>query len=190
MLKPWTILSNRTVYRMGTVEMQEEICQHPRTGLQAPFFRLQFLDWVNTVPVTPQGEVVLVRQFRKGVHDFTLEIPGGTMDAGEQDHAAAALREMAEETGYTADRVTYLGWVHANPAIQNNRCHFYLAENASLTQDTHWDKWEELEVVKMPWAEVKERIEAGEIAHSLGVLGLLKAAAHLGVAWGGTALFR
>lgn len=166
MPKPWTILSERTVYRMGTVKMCEEICQHPSKGLQAPFFRLHFLDWVNTVPVTPEGKVVLVRQFRKGVHDLTLELPGGTMDAGEEDHGASAQRELAEETGYTAERITYLGWVHANPAIQTNRCHFYLAENSRLSEATQWDQWEELEVVLMPWEEIPQRIDAGEITHS------------------------
>lgn len=186
MLKPWMILSDRTVYRMGTVEMREEICQHPRSGLQAPFFRLHFLDWVNTVPVTPEGEVVMVRQFRKGIHDQTLEIPGGTMDAGEGDHGAAALRELTEETGYTAEAMQYMGWVHANPAIQTNRCHFYLAENVRLTQKTHWDQWEEIEVVLVPWSEIPRRIENGEITHSLGVLGLFKAAMVKGIPWGRT----
>lgn len=183
MIKPWTILSDRTVYHMGTVEMHEEICQHPTKGFQAPFFRFHFLDWVNIVPVTPEGNVVLVRQFRKGVHDLTLEIPGGTMDPGETDHGEAAKREMMEETGYTAERMTYMGWVHANPAIQNNRCHFYLAENARLTHETQWDKWEELEILQIPWSEIPKRIDAGEITHSLGVLGLMKAAVYQEISW-------
>ena len=185
MLKPWEILSQRIVYRMGPVEMKEEICQHPTSGIQAPFFRFNFLDWVNVVPLTPTREVVMIRQFRKGIHGFTLEIPGGTLDPGEKDPKAAGLRELAEETGYTTPDLTYLGWAYANPAIQNNRCHFFLAENVTLTQEPHLDTWEEIELLLIPWEEIPARIDSGEMSHSLGVLALMRAAIHLGAVWTG-----
>lgn len=175
-MKAWEILSSRTVYKMGSTEMREEVCHHPAKGLKAPFFRLFLMDWVNVVPITPGGEVLLVRQFRKGVHDFTLELPGGTLDAGETDPAGAGLRELTEETGYSTDQITSLGWVHPNPAAQNNKCHFFLAENIYPVQEQELDKWEEIELVKVPWDQIPGKIEKGEITHSLGILGLMRAA--------------
>ncbi|HHZ18934.1 MAG TPA: NUDIX hydrolase [Firmicutes bacterium] len=174
-MKAWEILSSRTVYRLGSTEMREEVCRHPAKGLQAPFFRLFLLDWVNVVPLTPEGEVLLVRQFRKGIHDFTLELPGGTMDPGEDEPAAAGLRELTEETGYRTDKLILLGWVHPNPAVQNNKCHFFLAEDVYQVQEQKLDKWEEIELVKIPWDQIPEKIANGEITHSLGVLGLMRA---------------
>lgn len=179
MLKPWQVLSERSIYHFGTTEMKEEICLHPGKGIKAPFFRMYFQDWVNVVPITPENKVVLVRQFRKGIHDFSIETPGGTLDAGENDSYAAGMRELEEETGYTCERLEYLGNVSANPAIQNNRCHFYLAKNVRPNGEKHFDEWEDLELLLVPWDEVMEWMETGKITHSLAVLALMRARTHL-----------
>ncbi|HEX2953389.1 MAG TPA: NUDIX hydrolase [Bacillota bacterium] len=179
MLKPWQVLSERSIYRFGTTEMKEEICLHPEKGIKAPFFRMTFLDWVNVVPITPENQVVLVRQFRKGTHDFSIETPGGTMDPEEHDPYQAGMRELEEETGYRCDSLDYLGNVEANPAIQNNRCHFYLARDARPVGIKHFDEWEDLELLVVPWNEVMEWISVGKITHSLAILALMRAAVHL-----------
>jgi ADP-ribose pyrophosphatase len=177
MLKPWKVLSERSIYRFGTTEMKEEICLHPVKGIKAPFFRIYFLDWVNIVPVTPDNKVVLVRQFRKGIHDFSIEIPGGTMDTDESDSSLAAMRELEEETGYTCERLEYLGHVAPNPAVQNNRCHFYLAKDVQPLGEQHFDEWEDLELLVTPWDEVLQWINEGKITHALSVLALMRASA-------------
>lgn len=179
MLKPWQVLSERSIYRFGTTEMKEELCLHPEKSIKAPFFRMTFMDWVNVVPITPENQVVLVRQFRKGIHDFSIETPGGTMDAGESDSYVAGMRELEEETGYVCERLEYLGNVSANPAIQNNRCHFYLAKDVRPIGKKHFDEWEDLELVLVPWHEIMAWIEAGKITHSLAVLALMRAAAYI-----------
>lgn len=179
MLKPWEVLAERELYRFGTTVVKEEICHHPDKGIEAPFFRMFFLDWVNVVPVTPDGRVVLVRQFRKGIHDFSLETPGGVLDAGETDPGLAGLRELEEETGYRSGDLIGLGSVAANPAIQNNRCHFYLAKNVQPSGQQHFDTWEDIELVLIPWEEIPEWIATGKIVHSLAVLALTRAVEYL-----------
>ena len=77
-------------------------------------------DWVNIIPLTDDGQVVLIRQFRHGTQSVTLEVPGGVVEADESPEAAA-VRELAEETGYVPERVKSLGFVSPNPAIQGNR---------------------------------------------------------------------
>jgi len=171
----WTLQRSRTIYHSPIATLVEESRRDPRRGVDVPFFVLKFPDWVNIVPVTDDGRVVLVRQYRAGMDAMTLEIPGGTMDEGETDPAVAARRELLEETGYTADDFLYLGRVVPNPAIQGNFCHFYLASGARPTGPQNLDPSEEISVEVVRLAEIRPMIDRHEIVHALGILGLLYA---------------
>ena len=121
---------------------------------------------MNVVALTDDDRLVLVRQFRYGIDDFSLEIPGGMIDPGE-DPVAAAQRELREETGYAGGPAHLLGRVHPNPAIQNNRCHLVLVENAQLQGAPAWDHDEEIEVSTAPVSDVLTWARTGRITHSL-----------------------
>ncbi|MGH7994941.1 MAG: NUDIX hydrolase [Opitutaceae bacterium] len=139
---------------------------HRGRSISQDFVVIGSPDWVNIVAVTPQGDLVLVRQFRHGIDDFSLELPGGVMEPGESP-VEAALRELREETGYVGPQGRLLAWVHPNPAIQDNRCHFVLVEGAVRTGDMAWDRDEEIEVSTAPVAEVFGWARDGRITHSL-----------------------
>src|SRR4051794_35562477 len=122
----WKRLERGPITDLTILTIREDKVEDPRDGKAHPRVVIETADWVNTVAVTRQGQLVLIRQFRCGVWRNTLELPGGMMNAGE-DPQAAALRELEEETGYRPGRVMSLGTCHPNPAIQNNLCHFFLA---------------------------------------------------------------
>lgn len=107
-----------------------------------------------------------------GIDDFTLEIPGGIIDSGEAP-LAAAIRELREETGFVGGPARLLGWVHPNPAIQSNRCHIVLIEEARETESMAWDPDEEIEVSTRPVEEVLALARTGGITHSLVLSALL-----------------
>jgi 8-oxo-dGTP pyrophosphatase MutT (NUDIX family) len=109
---------------------------------------------------------VLVRQFRFGIDGFSLEIPGGVMDAGE-DPVLAGLRELREETGHVGAPARLLGSVHPNPAIQSNRCHFVFVEQAEPSAKLEWDTDEEIEVTTLPVEDVLALAHTGGITHGL-----------------------
>ena len=122
--------------------------------------------WVNVVPVTAEGRVVLIRQYRHGIRDVTVEIPGGMIDAGESPEAAAA-RELQEETGYTAESLRLLARVLPNPAIQNNWCYLFAADGCRRTGQPRPDPFEVIEVQERPLEEVPAMIHSGEICHCM-----------------------
>ena len=138
----------------------------------ADYIRIRASDWVNAVAVTEDGFLVLVRQFRWGVEQSTLEVPGGAVDEGE-DPAVAAARELLEEGGYGGARAIPLGWVWSNPAIQDNRTWMYLFLDVQKLGEPHRGPGEEdLEVVLLPASEARALLAQGVITHALAVVAL------------------
>jgi 8-oxo-dGTP pyrophosphatase MutT (NUDIX family) len=135
------------------------------------FYVIDSPDWINVVALTDEDELVLIEQWRHGVEEITLEIPGGMVDPGETP-AGAAERELVEETGYRAREWFHLGWVEPNPAIQTNRCHTFLARGARREEVPRFDRNEHCRVVLRPWSEAGAMVASGEIAHALVVVGL------------------
>lgn len=140
--------------------------RHGPRGRTREFSVINSPDWVNVIALTDDGQLVLVRQFRYGIDEFSLEIPGGVIEHGE-DPVLAGARELEEETGYSGTSARLLASVHPNPAIQSNRCHFVLVEHARKTHELSWDDDEEIEVLTKPVDEVYALARSGQITHSL-----------------------
>ncbi len=138
----------------------------PHTGREHAFYRLQGPDWVNVVAFTRAGELLVVEQFRHGIDEATLEIPGGGCDAGECPEEAAR-RELREETGFTSGQWVALGSCTPNPATQNNRCHTFLALDCDPAGDLELDPAEELQVWACSWSEWQALMRQGAIHHAL-----------------------
>jgi 8-oxo-dGTP pyrophosphatase MutT (NUDIX family) len=139
---------------------------NPRTGEVLRRTVLETPDWVNVVAFTEEGKLVVVRQFRFGPRRVTTEIPGGVIDRGETDEAAAR-RELSEETGYTAERWRSLGSVEPNPAFHDNLCFHWLAEGARRTGEQEPDPGEDIGVCELDREQVLEEVRSGRMRHSL-----------------------
>lgn len=169
-LGSWNEIGAASVYDCRLFSVIERRSRSPRTGELHDFYVIRAPDWVNIVPLTADGRVVMVRQYRHGIAGFTLEIPGGLIDPEDPSPLVAARREMREETGFDGDEVVALGSIHPNPALFDNRCHTFLARNVERRLETSFDSTEETEVVLVPLADVPELVRTGVISHALVVV--------------------
>jgi 8-oxo-dGTP pyrophosphatase MutT (NUDIX family) len=142
------------------------------SGRAHGFYVLHLADVVNVIAVTPERQVVMVRQFRAGSRHDSLETPGGLLEPGE-DPAEAGARELLEETGYAGDPPRVLGAVWSNPSILTSRSTTLVIANARLVAPPALDPTEELTVELVPADAVTPMIRDGRIDHSLVVAGLL-----------------
>lgn len=165
-MEPWTHLHSKILHVCRIFTLKRERFQSPRTGREHDFFLLDSPDWVNIIPVTREGKVILVKQYRLGTREFSLEIPGGMLDEGD-DPAGAAVRELLEETGCVGDEPVLLGIVHPNPAILMNRCHTYLIANVVQKQPPKQDSTEDIEVQSAALDDIPRLIREGRITHAL-----------------------
>ena len=166
----WKRVSSEIVHDAGIFQLRRDDYTHKGRPTH-PFYVLETGTWVNVVPITVEGEVVLVRQYRHGIGEVTLEVPGGVVDQAEEPSVAAA-RELLEETGYRGDPPVLIGNVSSNPAILTNRTHTYLVSNLRRVAEPAPDEHEDIVVELVPENEIPGLIESGDIHHSLSVLAL------------------
>jgi 8-oxo-dGTP pyrophosphatase MutT (NUDIX family) len=164
--KPWTQLETEVLQDCRVFRVSRTLAASPRTGRPHPFHRIDSADWVNIVPLTPGGDVVLVRQYRHGSGEVTLEIPGGMVDPGESPLQAAA-RELLEETGYRAASVESIGVANPNPALFGNRIHVFLGRDAVPVAEICGDGVEETAVEVVTRPELRRIARRGGVSHAL-----------------------
>ena len=152
-------------------EVQKSRFHHPARDTEGDFFVIDARDWITVVAVTPQGELVTVRQFRFGIEDLSLEVPAGVMEHSE-DPVESAIRELREETGFAGSEAELLGWVYPNPAIQNNRCFVIGIRDAEHAVDPDWDEHEELQTQLIPLDRVPGLLSEGQFRHALSLCAL------------------
>jgi ADP-ribose pyrophosphatase len=145
------------------------------TKIEQDMYFLKCSNWVNVVPVTASGHIVLIEQHRFGTDTVTLETPGGAVDAGEKDTTMAALRELEEETKLTSSRIISLPGYYPNPAIQNNRVQFFVAFDCRPAEkvSAHFDPFERIRIRYLTIEEAMVKARSGQIQHALAALALL-----------------
>ena len=169
MPRPWTIEEKQELLTTSIYTVTARLATSPRTGLRHQFVVLEAPEWVNVVPLTTDGKVVLVEQYRQGTGELTLEIPGGMVDPCDASPTQAARRELLEETGYWAKKIAPTGVVAPNPAIQNNLCHSFVATDLEWRGEPVLDGTEDIETRLVPLGEIPAMIHDGRIRHALVV---------------------
>ena len=141
--------------------------ENPKTKSTSNFVVLDSKDWVNIIPITTDNKIVMIQQYRQGIDEITLEIPGGLVEPGEEP-SAAAMRECIEETGYhSPEPAVPLGIIHPNPAFLNNSCYTFLWQNVEKKFETHFDRNEDIEILLVEEQKLLNLIRSRVITHSI-----------------------
>ncbi|MGQ0613203.1 MAG: NUDIX hydrolase [Planctomycetaceae bacterium] len=167
----WKLLRSELVYDAGVVRLLREAYEHAGAPIH-DFYLLDAPVWVNVVALTAARQVVLVRQYRHGIKEVTLEVPGGVMDPSDSDPGAAAARELLEETGYGSEPLVPLGAITCNPAILANRTYSFFAPNARRVAEPCPDAHEDIEMELCPLEAIPRLLREGAIHHALSVSAL------------------
>ncbi|MDQ3682786.1 MAG: NUDIX hydrolase, partial [Bacteroidota bacterium] len=138
----------------------------PNGQVVPAFYVQEYPDWVNAFALTRNNQVVMVKQYRHGIEETGIELPGGVAEEGETVEEAVR-REIKEETGYEFASYEYLGKICANPSTTNNFMHMFLATDGEKVADSQLDDMEDLEVVLYSIEEVKELLKENKIMQSL-----------------------
>ena len=170
MIRNWEILSREQVEDFRIFQIREKRVRSPRTGEIREAQVVECSDWVLVLALTPQKEVVMVRQYRHGIEQVCLELPGGLVDPSDDSPDVSAGRELLEETGYRAGKLTCTGECFPQPAILSNKCYFYLAEHVEALQTQNLDAGEDIEIIKIPIKSITARIANREINHGMVLL--------------------
>lgn len=149
------------------------------SGIEIDYYTQEYPNWVNAIVITPDMELVLVRQYRHGCGDFVLETSGGMVENGERS-VDAIVREVKEETGFqSAGSPIFLGEFFANPATSNNKVSTYLFLNAKRIGEQCLDTTEDIEIELVPFATFGQMISKGQTKPIFSTMGYYLAKEYL-----------
>ncbi len=170
---PWQQITSRRIYANKWMALREDQVRLP-DGRETIYGVVDCGNCVGVLPFVDPGHVVLVGQYRYVAQKFTWEMPTGGVRPGESLESAAQ-RELAEEAGQRAGRLTWISTYHTSKSVMNETAHLYLGE--SLTSiDQPADETEFIERQIFPFHEVLAMVRRAEITDSMTVIAVLHAA--------------
>jgi ADP-ribose pyrophosphatase len=173
----WRTLTTRPMYENPWIRVREDVAEMP-DGRTTIYGVVECSDAVGVLPMLDADTVVLVGQYRYVAHAFMWEMPTGGAGKGE-NHEATAQRELREEAGYEAERLTELCVYDTSKSIMDERCWLYLGEGLRPVP-ARPDETEFIEVRAFPFADVLRMVETSEIKDSMTVIAVLHAARRFG----------
>lgn len=164
----WKTLESEYISRHPYFTARRDRCQREDGIIIDPYYVVELPTSATALPVTEDGKIVLIRQYRHPVNEIMIETPGGFIDEGE-DFVTGMQRELLEETGYHFNQVEHVGRAAANPGLLNNYTEFFLATGGKKTSGQSLDRNEEIDIIEVSFAELRALLMEGKIGQSLHV---------------------
>jgi ADP-ribose pyrophosphatase len=178
-LRPWRILSSD--YRIETkfLRLRADRVELPSGAIVDEYFIRESRGFCVVFALTPDEDVLLVRQYKHGACEVVTELPAGMIDADETSETCA-VRELAEETGFTGSAPEFVRTFLADPTNATGRFHLFVVRDAVRTREPELDVTEEIDVDLAPLDDVRAMALDGRIAAGSQVAAVLVALAYLG----------
>ena len=165
-------ISTESIYEGKIISLRVEEVELP-DGKRAKRELVKHSGAVALIPITAEGKLILVKQYRKALNRTLIEIPAGRIEAGEAPEVTA-LRELEEETGYGAKKVTYIQSFATSPGFADEIIHLYLAEElVEIENPADGDEDEFIELLEVTVEEAEEMVVTGEIFDAKTAFALL-----------------
>jgi len=164
----WKTLSSQYISNHIYFTARKDRCQRTDGAIIDPYYVVELPTSATALPLTEDGRIVLVKQYRHPIDEVILETPGGFIDKGE-DFTTGMKRELLEETGYSFSHIEPLGRVAANPGLLNNYTELFLATGGKKINTQQLDHNEEIEIVLVTIEELIDMLMKQEIKQSLHV---------------------
>jgi 8-oxo-dGTP pyrophosphatase MutT (NUDIX family) len=162
-IERWKTLKSYNVFEHKWYTLRRDHVELPNGLVMDDYFVSVRPNVVLTFPVTEDGHVLFVRQYKHAAGDIFIELPGGVIDEHETDPLEAAKRELLEETGYASDDVEPMLQVIDNPTKDTNKIYYFLARNVRKIAEQDLDESEHIEVLKVPLQEVEQMVLSGQV---------------------------
>ena len=169
---PWTIEDSEVIMSTDFLTVRNDKVLKP-DGSPGTYATVQLKSGVAVLPVDEQGQVYLVKQFRYSLGKDSIEVISGGID-GEEPPAEAVKREAEEEAGIVAEDWTDLGHMDIDTSIVNGPVYLFLARGLQF-RETHREATEQMQVMKVPYAEALRMVQESIITHSPSCVLILKA---------------
>lgn len=170
----WEKIGSEKLFENPYFTLRSDSYRLPDGVIKDPYYVLERPDAAIIFPLTPDGEVVLVRQYRPPLDLMELGLPAGLVERGENPETAAR-RELLEETGYAGGEWESLGTVASSPGLKSNWAYLYLVRGAEEVAAPDPDEHERVDVVRVPVGKMRSLVRSGEIVSSSGVAAVMLA---------------
>ncbi len=177
---PWTVTASQYLIQDKWLTVRADQCRTARGVSVAPYYVLEYPDWVQVVAFDADDRILVTQQYRHAAGSICLELPCGIVEEADETPLAAARRELMEETGYAAERFELVGSFSPNPATHTNTLHCFAAYHVFRSQQASQDETEDIWCGFMSIRDVISAIETGRFSQALHVSSLLLSLKHIG----------
>lgn len=171
----WKTLSSEYLFNDTWLRARKDKCARPDGKIIDPYYVMEYPDWVTAFAMTKDEKVILIKQYRHALGEVCIELPGGCVDAADNDYEQAVRREFLEETGYSFSRADYLGRTSANPSTNANTLHMFLLTGGEKLQEQQLDLNEEIQVFLVGFDEFKQMLQENKFIQSMHVTNIFYA---------------